>query len=129
MDEFRQEPVNAPGAARHPPVDAPVALRRPPAHAKTEAQVAPRTFLQNVTKLRDRISWRKVGIIAAVIILLLLIIAAIALSAPGLLNAGQANATAPDATGPGLPGAIPERIIPAQTTVINQGTAVFRDTP
>lgn len=129
LDEFRQEAVNAPGSARQPSVDAPVALRRPPAHAKTEAQVLPQKSLQEAPGLRDREYWRRISIIAAWILLILLIIAAIVMIVPGILDAGPANATAPNATDQDLPGAILGWIIPGQTTVINQGTAVFRDTP
>jgi len=93
MDEFRQQPVNAPVGARQPSVDAPVALRRPPAPAKTETLIPPSEPRLEVPKKRDTGSCRKVAIIAAVIILLLLIVAAIVLVAPGLLNAGPANTT------------------------------------
>ena len=126
MDEFRQQPVNAPVGARQPSVDPPVALRRPPAPAKTEAQALPHQHPQETPGLRDREYWRRISIIVAWILLILLIIAAIVMIAPGILDPGSANTTVPDGTDPGLPGAILGWIIPGQTTVINQGTAVFR---
>jgi len=137
MDEFRQQPVNAPVGARQPSVDPPVALRRPPAPAKTETLIPPSKPLFEVPKKRDTGSYRKIAIIAAVIILLLLIIAAIVLVAPGLLNAGPANTTDEDTTGedsidedstigdttdPGLFGALSGVIIPGQKPVIRQAS-------
>lgn len=126
MDEFRQQPVNVPGAARQPSVDTPVALRRQPAPAKTVAQVLSQKPPQEAPGQRDREYWRRISIIAAWILLILLIIAAIVMIAPGILDPGSANTTVPDATDPGLPGAILGWIITGQTTIINQGTAVFR---
>lgn len=129
MDEFRQQPVDAPGAARHPSQDAPVALRVPPARAETGAKVPSQKPPQEASTVRGREYWRRISIIAAWILLILLIIAAIVMTVPKILDAGTANTTVPDAADPGLPGAILGWIMPGQTTLINQGTPVVYDTP